>query len=448
MVLAIGDGATTYNFTSGSSPYVLLEEHFEPTMPPITPSEATLKMESGADLDGREFENVLETIRALVMGAASEIRGFINGVETGLFLAAEYATKKRGDPWYLYFDPIQTDASNSLTYRSQILYGNLSVIDSDFDNGYAVIELTVRRRWYWEGAQTELSLSSSHGSGTYGAIIYNDDDATYDDFVTISGAQVDGVIPSPVRVEYTNEWTSRVDDVYTSLAVWGATTPATVRHAAGDATSLSSTWSGDAETRLGYWELTSSELDDFAGRYYRVLHALTSSPLTDTWARLRVQIPANSPLTTVYEGDLVLLNSGRRLQDLGVIQLPPWLRGVTGLQSLAVSLYARKTGGGSLYTDYLKILPAETFRSIVPVGYGNVAGTTLVDDQIEDELWNEVATDSSDKTGNFYVRGKKQYVWPGRDATFYVKVISSSGTPTDTINGALRVYYRPRRLSI
>ena len=74
-------------------------------------------------------------------------------------------------------------------------------------------------------------------------------------------------------------------------------------------------------------------------------------------------------------------------------------------------------------------------------------GTRVVDDQIADRLWNE-ASDGTDKTGHYYFRGNRQYLWPGMDATLYVKTATSGRTMIDAIKGAVRVYYRPRRLSV
>jgi len=445
MILAIGNGTTYYYLDGGTSPNTFVRDHFEPARPKLSASEIKQHMSDGGELHELSRENVSETVTVALVGNGEEIRDFIRKIETALMLASEHATQYRGAAWYVYYDPTATVVGNA--YRSQILYGSVEILDSNYSGGYAIVAVEYQRRFYLEGVQTELALSNGHGSTSSGKTIYNDDDATYDDWVTISGSEIGGVLPTPILFHYTNEWTDRVYRIYTGLAVWGGKTQAAVRRAWVDADYSVSSWSGDAETRIANWAISSSDLDTFTGRYYRVLMHLGGYVLNGTWVRVKLMLPASTPLTTIYEGDLVELNSGVKTQDLGVVQIPPWLPGETGLEALALSLWGRKIGGGSLNGDYLKLLPADAYRELIPAGYGSYMGTRVVDDQITDRLWNE-AGDGTDKTGHYYVRGNRQYLWPGMDATLYVKTTTSSRTMTDAIQGAVRVYYRPRRLSV
>lgn len=442
MILAISDGTSTYSLEGGTNPVTVTSKEYTPARPQLTATEIASRTGDGGELDSASWANVRETVSVVAIGTEAHVRAYVQNVETALNLAAQYASQRRGVPWHLYFDPSATSLSNA--YRSQILYGTLALVSFDLENGIAEIEIELTRRFYWEGALTALTLTNGHGSTSYGRTIYNTDDATYDDWVTIDGDDVLGALPTPVRVEYVNAWTSRIYDLITSLAVWGGKDHSAAQLAIASASYSTGSWSGDSDTRITAWDLTSAQLDNFAGRYYRVLLELGNYPAAGTWLKAKVMI---NSLTSVYDGDYTLLNSGAYYQDLGVIELPPWLRGETGLQPLQVALYARKTGGGSLNVSYAKLLPARSLRWMQPAGYGSDTSTRLVDDQITETLWNE-ALDGTLKTGHYWVRGGKQYLWPGRDATLYVKAASTSSAFTSDIQGALKVSYRPRRLSL
>ena len=83
--------------------------------------------------------------------------------------------------------------------------------------------LTWKRRFYWEGPEVELSLENTHGSGTGGVTVYNHYDAAHENFVQITGTDVEGVLLAPARIEIENTYndSDRLYNVFIGHNVYG-----------------------------------------------------------------------------------------------------------------------------------------------------------------------------------------------------------------------------------
>lgn len=128
-------------------------------------------------------------------------------------------------------------------------------------------------------------------------------------------------------------------------------------------------------------------------------HGLRTTPAyTDVWVRLRVKFS----LTTIWEGPQVLLNTVYGLQDLGVLQLPPYLVGAGDIYPLNLVLYAQRaaTGTHSLSLDYVQLSPLDGWRKLSPRGYGLAYGVRLVDDGIEGQTYTD-GWATAGKTGHY-----------------------------------------------
>jgi hypothetical protein len=150
-------------------------------------------------------------------------------------------------------------------------------------------------------------------------------------------------------------------------------------------------------------------------------------------------------LTPVFEGPEVLLDDTERLQDLGVVQLPPWLPGETSQASVTLALYLRKTGGGTLYTDFLQLSCLDGWRRLSPRGYGLPYNCRLVDDGIASLVW----TDGwPGKAGHYIGYGRPIHVWPGKAQRLYFLVDSETRTAQIERIYDVWINYRPRRLTL
>ncbi len=200
-------------------------------------------------------------------------------------------------------------------------------------------------------------------------------------------------------------------------------------------------WTGDTLTRAIAWELDTTMLSAYAGGWFRIWARFTSSP-----SGVRITPRSRFLLTTVAEAQEVLLTSST-LQDLGVLQLPPWLRGETGLYPIELALYARRTGGGSFNLDFLQLTPLDSYRLLLPRGYGTPYQTTVQDDGMANALY---VTQSGGlyKTGHYLSQGLPIRLYPGQDQRIYFLQTNSSGGAEVARTLSVRTYYRPRRLTL
>jgi hypothetical protein len=357
------------------------------------------------------------------------------------------------------------------TYRSEILYGKIEPVKETGSSAHwadvAIQVLIVwRRRFYWEGAEAELPLANGNGSGTGGRTIYNHDDgdAGDDNYVAIDGDDVEGVISAPIRLEMTNTYNVSARDYrfYVGLnafsypgsldhileaedaAYVNGTTPASGSASGGYYAALS--WGGDTETLLIRWALSTSLLSACAGNYFRLLARFTSNPTSGIKITPKITFPTGTPLTVVGESQEASLNT-RELQDLGALQIPPWLVGETDLMGVDLCLYGRNTGGGSLNLDFVQLTALDGWRRLVPQGYGAAYLRRVVDDGIDGKLWVDTGA-STDRAGYYIGYGRQIHVWPGRDQRLYVLVSDDSGDAEIERTHSLRAYYRPRKLTV
>ena len=463
-ILRITNGTTTVSLTGGA---VSLAEPFMPSAPEVSTVEFVAEsLRDGGELFEVTRRNVTESARVTMVGAsAAVVQALQNSIET-LFLEAEHRQRKgTGNRVWVEYRP----GSSGTVYRSEILYGRVA---PDAATGraanwtdVAIQALVVwRRRFYWEGAETELPLANGSGSGTGGRGIYNHDDSGHDNWVEIDALDVVGVMPAPIRLEMTNSYnvTERDYRFYIGLNVFA--NPGTLVHilegensdySAGStvvsATSSNGnyealTWGGDNETLVIRWALSTSLLAACAGNYFRLLARFTGNPTAGIKVMPKITYPTGTPITVVSESQEMALNTSE-LQDLGSLQIPPWLAGETALTGVDLCLYARRVGGGSLNLDYVQLTAVDGWRRLVPRGYGSQYLRRVVDDGIEGKLWIDTGA-STNRAGIYIGYGRQVAVWPGRDQRIYVLISNSSSDAEIARTHTVRAYYRPRRWTV
>ena len=159
--------------------------------------------------DDRSFDDVVESGEIVLRGAASAIRSATNTIERYFEQAYNRQFGGRGSRVYASYRPVAADAA----WRSEILEGRLNWSDDPAlrrlkdANPTVKVGFTWRRRFYWEGAETEIQLSNSAlGYATGGRTIYNHDDggAGHDNWVQPNPAQLTGVLPAGARIHLIN----------------------------------------------------------------------------------------------------------------------------------------------------------------------------------------------------------------------------------------------------
>jgi hypothetical protein len=464
MILRITDGTTTVNLAGGVDG-IYLTDDYVPRPPEVTESEFTAEaMRDGGELISATRRNVVESVR-LTQAAANRAALVTaqHSIETLLTQAQLHQEKGVAAPVYVEY----RKADSGDVYRSEILRGTFEPSQETAGEAWweaASVQATLawKRRFYWEGPESELSLTNGHGTGTGGVTVYSHDDSGHDNYVAIAGSAVEGVIPAAIRLEMENTYnvSSRAYNVYVGQNLWS--NPTTMSHilegqdvAYGGSSVASSScsggyyrsvsWSGDNATYVLRWVLSTAMLNAYAGGWFRMLGRFTTSP-TDVKITPKVTFPSGTPLTVVAEAPEATLSS-RRIQDLGVLQLPPWLRGETDLYPVDLTLYARKTGGGAFNLDFIQLTPLDGYRVLTPRGYGAAYGITLIDDGISGSVYT-TGWGGTAKTGHYLSRGVPIMLWPGRDQRLYFLSTHDTGGSEIERTFSVRVYHRPRRLTL
>lgn len=464
-LLRVTDGTTTVNLTGG--PIYLRE--YVPQSPNISTVEfVSWSMYDGGDIFSVTRRNVTEPAQVTVIGSTNdEAREQVRALEALFLQAEEYQRSKKGNRVWVEFQPGQSGD----IYRSEILYGKVEPGSETLHLHWpeAAIECAViwRRRFFWEGPEEELPLTNGGGSGSGGRTIYNHDDGGtgHDNWVEIDGDDVGGVLPAPIRLEITNTYnfSTRSYDFFIGHNVFSS--PGSLSHIleAEDADSKGTdysdaiysngarnafTWSGDTQSNLWRWDLSPSLLNACAGHHFRLIAKFSTAPSSSTKLQAALYFPSGVPLTKIAESAEVALSSTAQTQEIGALQIPPWLPGETDQASISLLLKGRREGGGTLYLDFLQLTPMDSYRVLSPKGYGAAYLVRVVDDGIEKTLWTD-GWAGGGKTGHYIGYGRTVHLWPGRDQLLYFLVTNNS-TSLDEIDRthSVRVYYRPRRVTL
>jgi hypothetical protein len=408
---------------------------------------------------------VTESARVTMVGAnPAAVQALQNSIEA-LFIEAEHYQRSEGLGNQVFVE--YRAGSSGTIWRSEILRGG---VEPSAETGSVAwwedtaiqALVTWRRRFFWEGARTELPLANGSGSGTGGRTVYNHDDAGHDNWVDVDEGDVDGVLPSPVELEFENTFndSDRLYRLYAGLNAFSA--PATFPHilegedaafsvgGSSTASGLSSngfyedvTWAGDSEVLIFRWALSTSLLAAAQGNYFRLLARFASAIGSDIKITPKITFPTGTPLTVVAQGQETTLGT-RLIQDLGAMQIPPWLPGETNLMGVDLCLYGRKVGGGTFNLDFVQLTPLDGYRVLREIGYGVLYGWFLVDDGIEGKLW---AGTSGSRGGWYTGFGQQIHLWPGRDQRLYFLATDGGGSVIARTM-VVSAFYRPRRITI
>lgn len=281
-------------------------------------------------------------------------------------------------------------------------------------------------------------------------------------YITIDGADISGNLPAPVRFELTNAYdhTNRLGKVWMGQNV--EADPVNFEHIlqGEDASyggtlsdgmyshgrAMGFTWTGDTAAMIGRWTLDSTFLNRAGGRWFKLLAVFSAQPISGTWLQCKVTFPAGTPLTVVGSSQEVQLST-LRIQDVGTLQLPPWLVGAGDLAPIDLTLYARKTGGGSLGIDYIQLTPIDGYRILTPKGYSAAYGVRIVDDGINNLLWTD-GWDPAGKTGHYVGVGERIQLQPNRTQRICFLQFGDTGDVSLSRLLTVKAFYRPRRATI
>lgn len=334
--------------------------------------------------------------------------------------------------------------------------------------GWLKAAVAIERKPDWRGVLTAISLSNPSGSGTSGVTVKNHWDGGTNDinYVQIAAASIGGDIPSPLKLQITNNFNNATEtsfiwvghNVESDPANFTPVLEAEDSTAGGTTTTPSATSSNnayrtnslatDVDTILFKWALSATLLGRAKSKYFKILGRFVTQTvyLKDVWFHPDVYYG----VTALWEGPTTRPSSlvSRTIRDLGVVQLPPWLADVSSPDALEMRLYGRRAISSAINValDYLYLLPVESWREF-SVKDGVVYQSAIVDDGTLHQLYTQNATATA-RRGDVVGYGQAIMAIPNKLQRLYFlqHADTADDSPIDRTL-SIQAWYEPRRLT-
>lgn len=436
--ISLTDGTTTVQLNSGNA--VLEYPFYAPNGDEIRLGEVT------------------ETLNLLIIGGnLTTIQAIARSIETLLESARRRRLTGTGPRVY-----IQVQLSgDGTTKRSEVLDGRLTGENyiAQLWRGKIEESLLITRRAWWESTtEAEASISANgQGAATGGRTITNDG---VNNWIGFDGAQLSGVLPTPVRLRFTNTsgatqtfdtlWAG--NNAFASPASFGYVLQGESRITGYGTVNSGSGYSGGQyvtlanvgtpETLKIAWHLTAAMMVA-GGRWFRLLMR-TDYPAYDTYVR---------PAIYDYNGAVMLWSGNKvrlpaapsaQLHDLGAIPVPPGAYDSSYAQ-VRLALHLQAPTSYSMNVDYVELLGTDALRIYRCVGLSVANNDYLEMDDIEGKAY---AVSAGAKTPGVSTFGAPLMVFPGVTQRILVGWRQTSGASTVTHTASVRFWYRPRWLTI
>jgi hypothetical protein len=355
----------------------------------------------------------------------------------------------------------QLDSDGS-SWRSEIVGGALDLSAESLKvwaNNMMPAQLTIERRREWEASSlTELQLSAPNQSAaTGGRTIYNhwDGDTGHGFWVQIAAAQVGGNVPTPARLELTNNVGGARAFAQFHIAVNSFNDPANfVGRIEGESASSGGSTAADATCSNGNkrnltvntsltvtWALNDAFVTDASGNYMWLIARVLG--LTDAVV-VRPEIRTASG-TVVWRANEPVrwITSTPHLAIVCTIPIPPggW---DAPWDDLVLALVFASSASVTLSIDYLAFFPADNYQFVPMLGESVANNETIIVDGIEG--YAGVANGGLMRP-IVAPRGKPLLLYPNTLQRIYIlQNISNNSNIADTLS--VKVSYRARRLTV
>jgi len=362
---------------------------------------------------------------------------------------------------------VQLSVAGATTHRSEVLDGRLTLGDDSlrlWGNTSVEVLLTWTRRFFWEDPTlTAIGLKNTGTSKTTsGVLVYNHHDSTsHENFVDIEGADIAGSIPAPVKVTMTaggtlptrrfyltaNTFHTPVSwqGIYEGESSTGSGTVTVDANSSGG-NYMARTWTTSIShtTNAFIWAVSATQLGYAAGGWFRVLMRTATDPPANCYVKLKIKFDATTPLTTLWEGPEILLQSNE-MHDLGAVQLPPGY--VTGSPTaLALILSVRNAATAQLDVDFIQIDGPDGVHRFDQQGSQLVSGDSVIDDGQNEAVYVQTAGGFTEHIFSDYP--PPLLVWPGRDTRIRLLHNDAYGNLPIVKTMTMYAQYRPRRLTV
>lgn len=418
---------------------------------------------TSAQLSDKSLVPVAETAEVVLKGTQANIRSVINDLEILLQRALERSKSNVGDRVYVNYKPVDGDAT---TYRSEVFEGRVVTPENPGLRRLGdtaptmVIGVVWLRAPGWDGAEVELALSAtSQASSTGGRTIANN--PATGNWVQIDGATIGGVLPSPMRLQLANSTGATQPYRKFMIGINAKGDPSSFVHSyqgeariSGGSVVADGTASGSnvLEITLGssptayLWALAAADIQQAGGRRFRVWMR-TAGATGSLFVRPQIR---NTGSAVLWSGDEIALNAPvyATWRDLGVVPLPPGGGGVLA-NDLRLALVVRGTGVVQIDILQLTALDSYAYLELPPAGITVANTNSVVYDGIERQVYVLAGTLRTPLPTAY---GGGLFLQPRRTQRIHTmyQIDPASGTDYAPVGGTLsvRVYYRPRRLTV
>lgn len=448
-IFSLTDGTTTVTLDQANGALVTGGNILD--APEISTRELTNEQTDGGEIPNATYRNVTQTIELLFIGAStSALQTLARNVEALLQTARRRQQQQVGPRVYLQ---LQIDGEAS-AWRTEILNGALRFTEDALQQWISKkpeAQLIITRRFFWEGTEKELQLSANGQSAATGGRTI---DNAGGNWLQIASSQINGVLPTPVRLELTNANAGSVGYRNFYIALNAFSDPANFPHIlegearksgsgtiTADASCSGGNYNNYSFTNTGAmnWALSSTMLRDTKGRRARILARFFGWSGTNIYVTPEIRDSTN--VAILYSGDEVKLPAsyGTQIIDLGTVPLPPG-----GHYDLPIAhtltLSVRATGAASIQLDFMQLSPLDSYRQFAQRGMLITAGGTITDDNMEGIVHAGGSFIYSPKAGPLMV-------YPG--VTQRLLILQDTGSASDiTYTFTARVYIRERRLTV
>lgn len=279
-------------------------------------------------------------------------------------------------------------------------------------------------------------------------------------YVDIAGTAITGVIPSQPRVvvTYTPDGVGLKNlhvgqSTFSGTSDWShnfegevATGGTAVAQADGTGGSAGYHHIPTSSTDLFSWTFTPRALTAADGGWFRIVARVMDESPEDCYLKASLKLSTS----TIWSGQETLAGTARpEYTDLGVVQLPPWDCGGGSIYPLTLAISGYSANGGTAvkaYIDYVQLLPLDgwaSYRSFQPSINGSGA---LTDDLSHGVLYADMGG-----TARMCIHkriGNGVTLWPDHNTRLYVLTENSNDKLDKTDYVSVRVYHRPRRLTL
>lgn len=404
---------------------------------------------------------VTETLEIQVKGSAAQITALILTLETIIQRAVLYENVHYAAPQYLRFQLVAAGPY----YLTPISRMHLEATPAAFiaqPQGNKLLILTYQRPNYFDGPKTELPLTGRGGTdvlGGYPLINHTDSGVGHGSTVLIKKADVNTVLPAPLRFEYwfTRVGAHNVKDMYTGIfhhptydsdalffAYYNDLTLGTTHV---DATAIQGnfrrrTWTSAVWVEFTEYHILTSLVNAIDGRSIRpILRLFTTHAYTDLYFKVQVEHYGN----VLYTSEAVHSPPGYGYIVLPPVEIPPnYLIREVGIEVVQVVLYAWRISGAATTVEFdcLTLFPlsyAATFYGFNPL----VFEEKLVDDSFRERYNKRTSAAAGELVGHSRIGGPL-LLFPGSNSRLFIYVADSTNLMPIDHTADLLVYYYPR----